>query len=149
MIPGASLTRIAGPAIARDEHSAPFYDALRREELIIRRCVACGHLGPPQAMTCSVCGGIDLTWQNASGAASLVAWSVVHSAPHRALRDQVPFATGYVELAEGPWLPARLVGSTTATLRPDLPLAVAFVHPTDGESYPVFMPRAAQPAATI
>jgi len=48
-----------------------------------------------------------------------------------------------VELDEGPWLRTRLegIGATgIAGLRPGLRVTAHFVHPAEGESYPVFRP---------
>jgi uncharacterized OB-fold protein len=50
-----------------------------------------------------------------------------------------------VELDEGPWLRTRLEGTGatgTSRLRPGLRVTAHFVHPAEGESYPVF--RAAE-----
>lgn len=135
---GPSTAGIGGPVIERDERSAEFFDALRREELLIRRCPVCDGACPPQAVACSRCGSGDLVWQRAAGTARLITWAVVHSAPHHALADQVPYVSGYVELTEGPWLEVRLVGVDADALRAGTRLRVAFVHPADGESYPVF-----------
>jgi uncharacterized OB-fold protein len=147
MTTAPSTAAIRGPAIERDERSAEFFEALRREELLVRRCRACGHVGPPHAVSCSGCSsGGGLVWQRAVGTARLVTWAVVHSAPHQALADQVPYVSGYVELTEGPWLEVRLVGVDADALRSGAHLRVAFVHPVAGESYPVFGPDAARPA---
>lgn len=140
MTRGAAVDGVGGPAIERDERSAEFFDALRREELLIRRCRACDHAGPPHAVSCSACGTGALVWQRAAGTARLVTWAVVHSAPHEALADQVPYVSAYVELTEGPWLEVRLVGVDPSTLRAGIELCVAFIHPPEGESYPVFRP---------
>ncbi len=67
-------------------------------------------------------------------------WSIVHSPPHQAFTDQVPYATGYVELAEGPWLLGRLVGVDAGQLAVGATFEVRFVRPDDGESYPVLVP---------
>lgn len=138
MSAAADLTRIAGPAAERDAHSAPFYDAAAREELLIRRCISCAHALPPEACTCTACGGQELAWISASGSARLVSWAVVHHSPLPAFSDQVPFAVGLVELAEGPWLYARIVPNG-AELCAGAALWVAFVNPPEGESYPVFV----------
>lgn len=74
----------------------------------------------------------------ARGTGRLVTWAVVHSPPHSAFADEVPYTTGYVELTEGPWLPARIIAAGSAALQQGAPMRVAFVHPSDGESYPVF-----------
>jgi len=141
MTSGGPSAGIGGPTIVRDERSAEFFEALRREELLVRRCPACDHAGPPHAVSCSGCGGGDLVWQRVAGTARLITWAVVHSAPHQALADQVPYISAYVELTEGPWLEVRLVGVDPHTLRAGTHLRVAFMHPPEGESYPVFRPR--------
>ena len=52
-----------------------------------------------------------------------------------------PSVLALVELDEGPWLRTRLEGTDatgTARLRPGLRVTARFVHPAEGESYPVF-----------
>ena len=54
-----------------------------------------------------------------------------------------PGVLALVELDEGPWLRTRLEDTRptrTAGLRPGLRLTAHFVHPAEGESYPVFRP---------
>ena len=137
----AELSAVHGPVIERDERTAPFFDAAEGDKLLLQRCTACDEWLGPQAMTCTGCGGGELAWRPAAGTGRLVTWAVVHAAPHRAFADQLPYVTGYVELTEGPWLTARLVGVDAAHLREGTALTAAFVHPDEGESYPVFLER--------
>jgi hypothetical protein len=142
------LSGVRGPVIGRDEHSAPFFDAAQRGELLIRRCPACGRWFGPDARTCTDCTGCELVWQPAAGTAALVTWAVVHSAPHGIFSDQLPYVTAYVELTEGPWLSARIVGNAPGELRAGAGLTVTFISADEGESYPVFRltpPGAATP----
>ncbi|MFE2995772.1 Zn-ribbon domain-containing OB-fold protein [Nocardia sp. NPDC059246] len=133
-------TSISGPPVVRDARSAEFFDAAAADRLLIRRCLDCGHLLGLEARTCA-CGCSNLEWHTASGNASLVSWSVVHHPPHPAFADQVPFPIGLIELAEGPWINARIVGVEFDQLRAGLPLRVSFVHPDEGDSYPVFVAK--------
>ncbi len=135
----ADLSGVHGPMIERDEHTAPFFDAAQGDKLLLQRCTACDKWLGPQATNCPGCGG-ELAWRPAAGTAQLITWAVVHSAPHRAFADQLPYLTGYVELAEGPWLSARIAGADPAQLHAGAPLRAQFVHPPEGESYPVFVP---------
>lgn len=128
----------AGPPVVRDERSAAFFDAAARDILLVRRCSGCHHLLEPEARTCTACGGENLDWAPSNGDARLVSWSVVHQAPHPAFAELVPFAIGLVELSEGPWLHARLVGVALDGLHAGQSLTVDFVHPAEGDSYPVF-----------
>ncbi|MGW2664087.1 Zn-ribbon domain-containing OB-fold protein [Nocardia tengchongensis] len=131
---------LSGPPVVRDERSAVFFDAAADDRLAVRRCLDCGHWLGLEARSCSNCGHSNLEWREAVGTAELVSWSVVHHPPHPAFADQVPFPIGLIELAEGPWINARLVGVRLDELRAGLPLRVTFAHPAEGDSYPVFAP---------
>jgi uncharacterized protein len=64
-------------------------------------------------------------------------------APGASRAPDPPGVLALVELDEGPWLRTRLdaAGATgTAGLRPGLRVTAHFVHPAEGESYPVFRP---------
>jgi uncharacterized OB-fold protein len=126
--PGAGI----GP-IRRDGRTDAFFDGAAEDRLMIRFCEACTRWFAPDASGCSECGSEDLAWAEASGAAVLVSWAVAHS-PAAA-----PVPLALVELAEGPWMYGRL--DAVATPREGLPLHACFVHPDEGESYPVFKER--------
>jgi hypothetical protein len=55
--------------------------------------------------------------------------AVVRQAPLPVLADAVPYVTAIIELAEGPWLPARLIDSDPADLRAGAEVEVRFVRP--------------------
>lgn len=132
------LDGVRGPIVTRDARTEEFFDAAAHDRLAIRRCASCNHASSPEARTCTACGSTELNWDTASGAATLVSWAVVHHPPHPDFADQVPFPIGLVELAEGPWFNARIVGAAPGALRAGARLRVAFVHPGAGDSYPVF-----------
>lgn len=117
-------------AIRRDGRGDPFFDGAAEDRLMIRRCDLCGQWYTPDTGDCAECGSGALSWAAASGEASLISWAVAHS------RTAEPAPLALVELAEGPWMYARLDAVTAP--REGLPLRVRFVHPDDGESYPVF-----------
>ncbi len=140
----------AFPAVARDEASAEFFAAAARGELLMQRCPASGDVLGPQARTCPSCGSADLDPVVVSGRGTLVSWAVVHQAPVPSLAAAVPYLTAVVELAEGPWLLARLagVGGDDPELRAGLPLVACFLpsgaagDEPAGEILPAFMPLA-------
>lgn len=129
------------PPMQRDGKSAEFFDAARRGELVIKKCGGCGELLAPEAAVCTTCGGTELTWVPAAGTGTLITWTVVHRAPNRAYTDLVPYVVGVVELTEGPWLYGRITGTPSATAV----LRTEFVHPDQGESYPIW---STEPGAT-
>ncbi|MBC6460499.1 OB-fold domain-containing protein [Actinomadura sp. HBU206391] len=108
---------------------------------MIKRCADCDRWFAPDASGCADCGGTDLVWTRAGGAATLVSWAVSHARP----RDDgsatpPPALLALVELAEGPWLHTRLDRVAAGLLREGLPLVAAFEHPGEGEAYLVFHP---------
>jgi uncharacterized protein len=121
-----------GP-VRKDGRTDPFFDGAAANRLMIRRCEACGGWLAPDASTCPDCGGEELAWAEASGTAVLVSWAIAHSA------STGPAPLALVELAEGPWMYGRL--HAVPAPHAGLPLRVRFIHPGDGESYPVFEER--------
>ncbi|PXX58425.1 hypothetical protein DFR70_114109 [Nocardia tenerifensis] len=123
------------PSMRRDAKSAEFFDAASREELAIKKCTGCGRSLAPEAMVCTDCGESDPVWAGASSAGRLITWTTVPKAPNPAFADLVPYTVGVVELAEGPWLYARITGEPRAGAA----LRAEYVHPSEGESYPVWV----------
>jgi uncharacterized protein len=127
--------------IRADDRSAPFFAAAARDVLLIKRCARCDRWLDPGATGCPGCGAADPQWEQAAGRGLLISWAELPAGkPGPA---DPPGVLALVELDEGPWLRTRLegIGATgTAGLRPGLRLNAHFVHPAEGESYPVFRP---------
>ena len=140
--------------IAADDRSAPFFAAAARDVLLIKRCAGCERWLDPGAAGCPACGAADPRWEQAAGHGRLVSWAVLPAAnpgtagppddceaPGASGGPDAPSVLALVELDEGPWLRTRLEGTGgtgAAGLRPGLPVIAVFVHPAEGESYPVF-----------
>ncbi|WP_149257203.1 Zn-ribbon domain-containing OB-fold protein [Actinomadura sp. K4S16] len=120
--------------LRRDGRTDPFFDGAAADRLVVRRCEACDRWFAPDASGCPGCGEESLAWAEASGAATLVTWTILPKEP--------PVFLALVELAEGPWLHTRLDGVTRADLREGLPLRAVFEHPDEGESFVLFRPAA-------
>lgn len=138
--------------IRADERSAPFFDAAARDVLLIKRCARCGRWLDPGAAGCAGCGDTDPRWAPAAGRGRLISWAVLPAgkpgAAGPATAPEAPAVLALVELDEGPWLRTRLEGAGEAggpAPRAGLPVIACFVHPAEGESYPVFRPAAAPP----
>ncbi|MGW3470623.1 Zn-ribbon domain-containing OB-fold protein [Saccharopolyspora sp. NPDC000995] len=119
-------------SVARNEESAAFLDGSARGELLVRRCPRCPLVIAPNVPQCPACGSTELSWLPASGAAALVTWTLV----------PVPggghVVAGIVELAEGPWLHARILDVAPEDLAEGIALSVGFELHDDGEAVPVF-----------
>jgi acetyl-CoA acetyltransferase/uncharacterized OB-fold protein len=148
--PEGAVTVPPAPVIRRDERSTPFFDAAAAGRLLIRRCAECGRWLAPEAGGCHDCGAEDPGWAPASGHGTLVSWAVLHPRGSPPGQPAALTVLALVELDEGPWLHTGLAVTSPeaiAALRAGQRVAASFVHPADGESYPVFTPVPAAEAA--
>ncbi|MFF5371769.1 Zn-ribbon domain-containing OB-fold protein [Streptomyces sp. NPDC013187] len=128
-----------------DAFTRTYWEAAAEGRLLIRRCGACGRAHHYPREFCPHCWSEDVTWETASGRATLYTWSVVHRTDLPPFSDRVPYVAAVVELTEGPRMMTEIVGAGDPlhprtcedTGRPDLSagteLEVAF-----REGVPVF-----------
>ena len=121
--------------VHRNERTAAFFDAAANDTFLAQRCTVCAHWTGPAPHACVACRSELLEWAPVGGGATVVSWTVVHGRPGSAV---VPAVVVMGELTEGPWLNLRLVGSTADQLGRATLLRIAFLHPDEGESIPVF-----------
>ena len=127
--------------VARDEASAPYFDAAASGQLVVRQCSVCSQLFPPAQVECP--SGHALTWAPVAGTATLVTWAVddgTSTAPELANANGDGEVIGIVELDEGLWLNTALPGVDAPSLRDGLPMQVSFLALGGGEPVPVFVP---------
>jgi uncharacterized protein len=105
---------------------APFWDALRRHELVVQQCAACGRPRFVPSELCPACYSSAATWAPVSGRGRVYTYTVVHRAPTPAYQAEAPYALAYVELDEGPRMPARLIDVDPDAVAVGLPVEVVF-----------------------
>ena len=115
----------------RDAASEAWFEGLAEGVLLIRRCAACGHQCRPDAEACTACESRELRWAETVGTARVVA---AVSTPGEAGSATIQ---ALVELAEGPWLYAPVLGASSAP-PPGTALTLTILRPDDGESFPAF-----------
>lgn len=101
-----------------DPDYAPFWEACAQSRLVVQQCTDCRTLRWPPRPTCSICGGVALTWPEVGGTGRLYSWTVVGRAYVDAFAEVVPYAVGVIELDDGSGL--RFLG----TVLHDEPLVV-------------------------
>ena len=71
------------------------------ECITYQTCKACGHIQYFARSFCAACGAADLATEDASGAGTVYATSLVHRAATPELRAEVPYMILLVDAAEG------------------------------------------------
>jgi len=118
----------------------PYWDAARRGELMLPRCVQTGRMFfYPQPYSPFALGG-DVEWVKVSGRATLYSYVINHR-PAPGFQDENPYVIAVAELSEGPRLMTNLVGiePRPECLTLDMALVVTF-DDRNGSVVPVFMP---------
>ncbi|MBK3577568.1 Zn-ribbon domain-containing OB-fold protein [Streptomyces sp. MBT65] len=124
-----------------DAFTRTYWEAAAQGRLLLRRCADCGRAHHYPREFCPHCWSDDVTWEPASGHATLYTWSVVHRNDLPPFGERVPYVAAVVDLAEGPRMMTEIVEPGAAGLRAGMAVEVAF---RDG--VPVFRGAAVQAA---
>jgi uncharacterized OB-fold protein len=119
----------------------PLWDALRQHRLVVQQCGACGRLRFVPSERCPACASAAAEWVPVSGDGTVYTFSVVHRAPTPAYQAEAPYVIAYVELDEGPRVPARLVDVDPDAVSIGLPVSVVFDDVDDDLTLYRFRPR--------
>lgn len=103
----ASTATFPVPFPSRD--TQPFWDAVAASTLVIQHCAHCGKWVWLPTPICPGCGRDELVWEEVSGRAQVVSWTVPYPPVLPAFTDLLPFYVLLVQLDEGPRLIGQLV----------------------------------------
>lgn len=117
-----------------------FWEAAHQGRFLLRHCEECGAISYYPRPFCPRCWSERVSWQEASGRATLYSWSVIHSNDQPPFRDRVPYVAAVVDLEEGPRMMTNVIDCDLAALRVDMPLVLRFMPISDEFSLPVFTP---------
>jgi uncharacterized OB-fold protein len=108
--------------------------------LVVQECAACSRLRFGPSELCPVCHSPEAVWTPVSGRGTVYTFSVVHRAPTPAYQADAPYAIAYVELEEGPRVPARLVDVAPDEVAIGMPVMVVFDDVADDLTLARFRP---------
>jgi len=107
-----------------DAFTRTYWGAAAEGRLLLRRCGACWRAHHYPREFCPHCWSEDVTWEQASGRATLYTWSVVHRTDLPPFSGRTPYVAAVVDLEEGPRMATEVVGA--GELRAGMALEVAF-----------------------
>ncbi len=126
------------PTAERDVDTAPFWEGCDSGELRLPSCADCETPRWPPGPCCPACGSAKTRWRTASGDGVVHSWVVVHVPLDPALADQIPYAVGLVELAEGVRIVSTIEAPELDAIEAGMPLRVRFDECDGGGRLPVF-----------
>jgi acetyl-CoA acetyltransferase/uncharacterized OB-fold protein len=128
------------PLPSLEPETEHFWRACRAGRLEVTRCRACGWYVHPPRPVCPRCDARDLGWEQVSGRATVVSFTVNHQRWIPGM--EVPYVIALVELVEqaGLRLTTNLVGCAPDVARVGLPVRVTFHPASDEVGLPLFEP---------
>ncbi|WP_395361690.1 bifunctional MaoC family dehydratase N-terminal/OB-fold nucleic acid binding domain-containing protein [Streptomyces sp. YH02] len=132
--PAEPEVRRPRPVVNRD--NAGFWEGVAAHRLLIQRCGDCASLRLPWLPGCADCGSAEWDTVEASGAATVYSYVVMHHPPFPAFDP--PYAVGLVELAEGVRMISNVVGVPYDKVRIGMPVRLEFLRVDEELELPVF-----------
>src|SRR3979411_2257254 len=91
------------PELRRDlpsieAESRPFWDAAREGRFLIARCGSCGKAHHYPRPFCPFCWSEDVSWEDASGQATLYTYSTVYTNDLPPFSERLPYIAAVVDL---------------------------------------------------
>jgi uncharacterized protein len=117
-----------------------YWDGVKRRELLLKVCDACGETHHPRRILCSGCGENRMSWQRANGRGEVFSFSEIHRSAG-VFSAVTPYVVGIVALEEGVHLFTRFIADSNAEVKIGKPVDVVFEVLEQGFLLPVFKLR--------
>lgn len=129
-------TGLPAPVPEVDGISAPYWEGLRQEKLLVQRCAHCRtwQFGPE--WICHACKQFDPTWEEITPQGSIFSWERAWHPSHPALGNNVPYLVVLVELpnAGNVRMLGNLLGDPAQTVSIGAPVIGVFEHHRDSDT---------------
>ena len=120
--------------------SRPFWDACKRQELIIQQCEECGAKIFYPKLFCPYCQSSELKWVKASGTGKIYTFTTIYSHQPEAFKEDTPYVVAVVRLDEGVQMMANVVGCKPEDIKCDMRVQVTFKPVNIDITLPRFTP---------
>lgn len=119
------------------EVTQPYWQAATEGRLMLPRCDDCQGVHHPPRRWCPHCWSKELSWEDMSGHAHVMTFSVVHQPPSEGF--DVPYVLAVVKLEEGPQMMCNIVDCAADDVKIDMEVTVTFESRGD-VALPQFQP---------
>ena len=114
------------PKAENPELTKPYWDAIRRHELVQQRCKACARLIFYPREQCPYCFSQDLEYVPVSGRGRVHAYTVVYQPAHPGFQEDAPFVFALIQLEEGVRIISNVAGCDPKDVRVDMPVVATY-----------------------
>ena len=120
----------------------PYWDAAKKHELLLKKCVDCGHYRSPILITANICPKCGsrkpADWVKASGRGKVYTWVLMYRVFHPAFEPEYPLVIA--ELEEGPRMLANMRGIPNDEIKAGMPIKIIYEVLNENVTLPQFTP---------
>ena len=121
-----------------EDHTAPYYEGLERNELRYQRCGSCGNSQFYPRPRCVRCYSQELQWFRSQGTGTIHAFTIVHRAATPEFVNLVPYCVAVIDLDEGVQMVSNVSFNAAEELSIGAAVSVTFVG-NEGSKRPYFV----------
>ena len=121
-----------------DHDSVAFWDALREQRLLIKRCANCTKYHFYPRILCPHCHSERVEWVDAKGLGTIYSYTVARRPAGPSFKDVVPYVVALIVLDEGPRMMTRLQCDSPEAIRIGQRVQVKFERVTPEFTLPHF-----------
>ena len=136
--PGGHKAPRPRPKLERDTRG--YWEALRKHQLVIQRCLECQAFRHHPRPMCPECHSLKFEWAPVSGRGTVYTYAIVTQPLHPHWADRTPYNVVLVELEEGIRIVSSLVDCPNESIQIGMPVTVVFEDVSDEISLPMFKP---------
>ena len=122
------------------DESIAFWEATRSQRFVLPWCTDCDIAIWYPRLLCPQCRGTSVEWRDASGAATVHAYSIHWKPGNGRVEDDGPYVVALVDLAEGARMMTNIVGCPVDAVTVGMPVHLEWEPLSDGRHLPVFRP---------
>ena len=111
----------------------PYWDAAKKGQLMLKKCLACGEVHFYPRSLCPFCFSDRTEWLQAAGRGTIYSYSVMRRTPE-------PYAIAYVALAEGPKMMTNIVDCDLDKIKIGQAVRLVWKPSENGPPIPMFTP---------
>jgi uncharacterized OB-fold protein len=135
------MSDYAKPLPEITDETRPFWDALRKEQLVLQQCARCAHIRYPISMVCPECLEARHEWLPLSGTGEVLSYIVFHQVYDKAFAGDVPYNVALIQLDEGPRMFSNVVGVPNDQVKVGDRVRIVFDAVTEEVTLPKFTPE--------
>ena len=133
------MTDYIKPLPEVNDDSRSFWDAAKRHDLVVQKCLNCGTSYFPVS-DCSNCDSPDMEWAKASGKGVVHTYTIFHQRYHRGFADAMPYNVAVIKLTECPFMLSNVIDCKNEDLKIGMPVEVVFDDIIEEYALPKFRP---------